>query len=98
MNETDTRTPLFDKTFKDADGNMAIFQKPNASSVIFVTSTVLSFVMSGNAQNTAQFVASISGIVWAGQEVFNGTNYFRQLLGLGASLGLVGFMIYSLRS
>jgi hypothetical protein len=74
---------LFDKTFRDNEGNIVIAQPPNLPLLVGITATVLSLIVkSGNIHIGLEAVAFGSLFTWAWQELFEGVNYFRRALGL----------------
>jgi hypothetical protein len=85
-----TATPLFDRTFRDSQGNIVIAQPPNLPVSIGIAATLLQLVLpSGKLQTGVALIAFGTLFTWAWQEVFEGVNYFRRALGL---IGLVGLM------
>ena len=74
---------LFDKTFRDNEGNIVIAQPPNLPLLVGITASVLSLIVkSGNIHIGIEAVAFGSLFTWAWQELFEGVNYFRRALGL----------------
>ena len=74
---------LFDKTFRDNEGNIVIAQPPNLPLLVGIIATVLSLIVkSGNIHIGLEAVAFGSLFTWAWQELFEGVNYFRRALGL----------------
>jgi hypothetical protein len=74
---------LFDKTFRDNEGNIVIAQPPNLPLLVGITASVLSLIVkSGNIHIGLEAVAFGSLFTWAWQELFEGVNYFRRALGL----------------
>ncbi|PZU93571.1 MAG: hypothetical protein DCF32_23225 [Leptolyngbya sp.] len=81
---------LFDRIFRDGEGNIVIGQPPNLLILVAVGATVLQTVLSaGTFQATAELVAFGAWFAWAWQELFEGVNYFRRALGLVALIGLL---------
>ncbi len=81
---------LFDKTFRDSEGNIVIAQPPNLPIVVGITATVLSLmVRSGNIHTAIDAIAFGSLFTWAWQELFEGVNYFRRALGLLALIAVI---------
>ncbi|GAB4384414.1 MAG: hypothetical protein Kow00121_47850 [Elainellaceae cyanobacterium] len=84
------QTTLFDRTFRDSEGNIVIVQAPNLPVLVGLAATILQFVLpSGNMQTTFTLVAFGALFTWAWQELFAGVNYFRRSLGLITLVGLV---------
>ena len=81
---------LFDKTFRDSEGNIVIAQPPNLPLLVGITATVLKLVVtSGNIHTGLDAVAFGSLFTWAWQELFEGVNYFRRVLGLVVLFGVI---------
>ncbi|MBE9077869.1 hypothetical protein IQ241_11280 [Romeria aff. gracilis LEGE 07310] len=82
---------LFDRTFRDSEGNIVIAQPPNLPVLVGVAATFLQFVLpSGNIQTAAGLIAFGALFTWAWQELFEGVNYFRRSLGLIGLMSLIG--------
>lgn len=76
-------TSLFDRIFRDSDGNIVIAQPPNFPLLLALTATILQFILpSGNLQTAASLIAFGTWYTWAWLEIFQGVNYFRRALGL----------------
>lgn len=85
---------LFDRTFRDSEGNIVIFQMPNLPSLLGSAAALLYFVLpSGKIQTAFALIAFGTLFTWAWQELFEGVNYFRRSLGL---LGLVSLIALGL--
>jgi hypothetical protein len=81
---------LFNRTFRDSDGNIAIAQMPNLPLLVWLAATLLKFLFTtGNIYNGLEAVAFGSLFTWAWQELFQGVNYFRRSLGLVVLLGAI---------
>lgn len=81
---------LFDKTFRDNEGNIVIAQPPNLPLLVGLTATVLKLIVtSGNIYTGLDAVAFGSFFTWAWLELFEGVNYFRRVLGLLVLLGVI---------
>ncbi len=89
------QTTLFDRTFRDSEGNIVIAQVPNLPILVGSTATFLQFVLpSSNIQTTLALVGFGALFTWAWQELFDGVNYFRRSLGL---IGLVSLIVLGLK-
>lgn len=78
-----TEDTLFNRTFRDNDGNLTIAQMPNLPILIWLAATLLALLItSGNFHRGLDALAFGSLFTWAWQELFQGVNYFRRLLGL----------------
>lgn len=88
---------LFDKTFRDGNGNMVLAQKPNLPILVGLAAALLSLLLptSGNLSTGLDLLAFGSLFTWAWMELFNGVNYFRQTLGLVVLLGIIIFKLQS---
>lgn len=76
-------TTLFDRTFRDSEGNIVIAQMPNLPLLVGLAATLLQFILpSGKIQTGSELVAFGALFTWAWQELFEGVNYFRRALGL----------------
>jgi len=74
---------LFDKTFRDDEGNIVIAQKPNLPILLWFGATLLKFIVpEGNLYLILDTLAFGSIFTWAWLELFQGVNYFRRFLGL----------------
>jgi hypothetical protein len=74
---------LFDKTFKDSEGNVVLAQAPNLPLLVWLAATLLKLVItSGSIYIGLDAIAFGTLFTWAWQELFQGVNYFRRALGL----------------
>ncbi len=74
---------LFNRTFRDSDGNIVLAQMPNLPLLVWVVATLLKLLLtSGNIHTGLDALAFGSLFTWAWQELFQGVNYFRRALGL----------------
>ncbi|PZO51716.1 MAG: hypothetical protein DCF15_14505 [Phormidesmis priestleyi] len=81
---------LFDRIFRDSEGNIVIAQAPNLPVLVGVAATFLQYVLpSGQLQRATELIAFGALFTWAWQELFEGVNYFRQALGLIGLAGLI---------
>lgn len=91
--ETNAGT-LFDRTFRDSEGNIVIAQMPNLPLLVGVTATLLELVLpSGDLRLGTDLVAFGALFTWAWQEIFAGVNYFRRALGLFVLIGMFAFRL-----
>lgn len=81
---------LFDKTFRDSQGNIVIAQPPNLPILAGITATILKYF---NTDNSLYLVLDTLALgclfTWAWQELFEGVNYFRRGIGLLALIGII---------
>ena len=83
-------TTLFDRTFRDSEGNIVIAQMPNLPILVGLAATLLQFILpSGKIQTATELVAFGALFTWAWQELFEGVNYFRRALGLIALVSII---------
>lgn len=89
MEYRETKEPsLFDRFFRDSQGNIVIVQPPNLPITIGLAATAIQFLLpSGDLKTAFTLVAFGTLYTWAWLELFSGVNYFRR------SLGLVMFFI-----
>ncbi|HAA29132.1 MAG TPA: hypothetical protein DCE56_17310 [Cyanobacteria bacterium UBA8553] len=81
---------LFDKTFRDNEGNIVIAQPPNLPLLLGITATVFKLIVkSGNIYTGLDAIGFGCLFTWAWQELFEGVNYFRRALGLLVLIGVV---------
>lgn len=74
---------LFDRTFRDSQGNIVIAQAPNLPVLVGVAAIFLQYVLpSGQLHRVMELIAFGALFTWAWQELFEGVNYFRRALGL----------------
>lgn len=83
-------TSIFDRIFRDENGNIVIAQPPNLPLTIAVISSLLGIVLNaGQFGIVLNFIAFGSFFTWAWEELFDGVNYFRKTLGLLALIALI---------
>jgi hypothetical protein len=76
-------TSLFNKTFCDSEGNVVLAQPPNLPILVWIGATLLKVVFTdGSLHSILAVIAFGSLFTWAWQELFDGINYFRRVLGL----------------
>lgn len=87
-------TTLFDRTFRDSEGNIVIFQMPNLPVLVGLATSALQFILpSGKLQTGADLIAFGALFTWAWQELFEGVNYFRRALGLIVLVSIVALKL-----
>jgi hypothetical protein len=85
---------LFDRIFRDSEGNIVIAQIPNLPISVGIAAILLQFVLpSGQLQTAASLIAFGTLFTWAWQELFDGVNYFRRSLGLVSLVGLMALAL-----
>lgn len=81
---------LFDKIFRDSDGNIVVAQMPNLPIILWVTASLLKLVFTTGEINTALDALAFGSLfTWAWLELFQGVNYFRRALGLGVLIAVM---------
>jgi hypothetical protein len=89
---------LFDRIFRDSEGNIVIAQMPNLPLLVGSIASFLQFVLpSGEPQTVLGLVAFGTLFTWAWQELFEGVNYFRRSLGLISLVGIIALGLNFLR-
>jgi hypothetical protein len=85
---------LFDRTFRDSEGNVVIAQLPNLPLIVWGVATLLQLLpTSGKVYTGLDLIAFGSLFTWAWQELFDGVNYFRRALGAVVLIGLVALRV-----
>ena len=85
---------LFDKTFRDSNGQIAIAQMPNLPILVWVGAVLLKLIFtSGQTYLLLDTIAFGTLFTWAWEELFQGVNYFRRGLGLLVLIGAIGSRI-----
>ncbi|MCU0538245.1 MAG: hypothetical protein MUD14_30530 [Hydrococcus sp. Prado102] len=88
-------TTLFDRTFRDGEGNIVIAQKPNLPILVWLAATLLNLIpTTDNIHIGLDALAFGSLFTWAWLELFQGVNYFRRALGGVVLAGILAFKIY----
>jgi hypothetical protein len=81
---------LFDKIFRDSDGNIVLAQMPNLPIIVWITASLLKLVFTTGEINTGLDALAFGSLfTWAWLELFQGVNYFRRALGLGVLIGVM---------
>lgn len=73
---------LWDKFWKDKDGNIVVYQRPNIWLIGWVVLTMLSLFLNGKASDYLWWGALALLTVWSLLEIFKGVNYLRRSLGV----------------
>jgi len=85
---------LFNKAFRDSEGNIVLAQTPNLPIIIGITASLLKIVFPTGQLNVGlELIAFGTLFTWAWQELFQGVNYFRRVLGAFALLGLIVYKL-----
>lgn len=87
---------LFDRIFRDSEGNIVIAQPPNLPMLVGIAAILLRFALgSGQIHAALSLVAFGAWFTWAWLELFDGVNYFRRALG---AIALGGIIVLALNS
>jgi hypothetical protein len=93
------RNSLFERTFLDGNGDLAIAQIPNLPIMVWVAATLLKLIIkSGHIYLVLDTIAFGSLFTWAWLELFQGVNYFRQGLGLVVLIGTIVHRVQQLQA
>ena len=86
---------LFDKFFRDDQGNIVIAQPPNPPIIVWGVASLLKLVFTSGLVNVGlDLIAFGSLFTWAWMELFQGVNYFRRTLGFVVLVGFLGLRIF----
>ncbi|MEG3990520.1 hypothetical protein QUA20_23990 [Microcoleus sp. Pol7_A1] len=89
-----TESTLFDRIFRDSEGNIVIAQPPNLPLIVGLVASLLKLIVPTGEINLAlELVAFGSLFTWAWEELFQGVNYFRRALGLIALVALIAWKL-----
>jgi hypothetical protein len=81
---------LFDKVFRDSEGKIVLAQMPNLPLIIWIVASLLKIIFTTGRINLGlDLIAFGSLFTWAWEELFQGVNYFRRVLGLLVLVGLI---------
>ena len=85
---------LFDRTFKDTEGNIVLAQPPNLPIIVWGIASLLQLVVtSGETHTGLDLIAFGSSFTWTWEETFQGVNYFRRALGWVVLIAAIAFRI-----
>lgn len=90
------RRSLWDRTWKDKNGRIAVWQMPNPWLIGWAVLTTLSLLFTARTADILSAAGSVSLVVWALFEIFKGINYFRRALGLLILIYAVAALLKSL--
>lgn len=66
-----------------------IFQFPNRPLIVTILAAAIAWGTTGKTSSTARLVSRLAFLVWSAEEIVDGANWFRRLLGVGgAALGV----------
>jgi len=84
------KNTLFDKIFRDSNGEIVIAQMPNLPIIVWVAASLLKLIFPTGVGNTGLDVLAFGSLfTWAWLELFQGVNYFRRALGLVVFIGII---------
>jgi hypothetical protein len=83
---------LWDKIWKNKNGDVVIWQMPNVFLIAWVIFTIISIVTVGQVSNVFLWLGDATLVIWALLELVKGANYFRRFMGL-VVLGLSVLLI-----
>ena len=78
---------LWDKFWKDKDGNVVVWQTPNMWLIAWVVLTLASLFINGTVSYVLWYASLAALAIWAIREIWKGVNYLRK--GLGAVILLL---------
>ncbi|CAC5345645.1 MULTISPECIES: hypothetical protein [Planktothrix] len=84
------KNKLFDKVFRDSEGKIILAQMPNPPLIVWIVASLLKIVFTTGKINLGlDIIAFGSLFTWAWEELFQGVNYFRRILGFLVLVGLI---------
>lgn len=69
--------------FEDKEGHIAIIDWPNAPLIVWLLSSLVGKISSGNVGSAAAFIGTTAIFIWASLEIIWGRSMFRRVLGAG---------------
>jgi hypothetical protein len=91
------RPSLWDKTWRNRQGHVVIWQMPNIPLIAWAVLTFLALIFNGGwIADTLSWLGSAALIIWCLLEIFKGANYFRRALGLLVLVYAIAALIQSL--
>ncbi|MGB3559000.1 MAG: hypothetical protein WBD58_01175 [Geitlerinemataceae cyanobacterium] len=85
---------LFDRIFRDSEGNIVIAQPPNLPMLVAIAAILLRLAFSsGQIHAVLSLVAFGAWFTWAWSELFDGVNYFRRALGAISLVGIIALAL-----
>ena len=85
---------LLDKIFRDREGKVVLAQIPNLPLIVWIVASLLRLIFTTGKVNIGlEAIAFGSLFTWAWEELFQGVNYFRRVLGLLVLVGLIASKI-----
>ena len=85
---------LFDRLFRDSNGEIVVAQAPNLPIIIWVAATLLKLVVkTGQLKIALDLLAFGSISYWSFLEISQGANYFRRDLGVIVAIALIASLL-----
>lgn len=85
---------LFDRTFRDSEGQIVIAQPPNLPLIVWIVASLLKLIFTTSKIHLGLDLVAFGVLfTWAWEELFQGVNYFRRALGLIVLVGLIASKI-----
>lgn len=78
----DVRRSFVDRCIRDTDGRLSLFQAPNLPILVWLAMLALTHLTNGKLQSLVNLLGFGALFTWAWLEIFEGSNYFRRLLGV----------------
>jgi hypothetical protein len=82
---------------EEKSSKFVIFQFPNKPMWVLAAAWLVSYFSSGLISSVSRTVFYIAGIIWAYEEITDGVNLFRRILGLAALLAIGYLMLKATR-
>lgn len=74
---------LLDRIFRDESGKIILAQFPNPPLITWLAGTLLKLFFTTGSINSGLEILTFGALfTWAWEELFQGVNYFRRILGL----------------
>ncbi len=81
---------LFDRVFRDDQGQIVLAQMPNLPLIVWSIASLLQIIFTAGKINIGLEVLAFGSLfTWAWEELFQGVNYFRRSLGLIVIIGII---------
>lgn len=90
------RRSLWDRTWKDKQGHVVLWQTPNPWLIGWAVLTTLSLFFTGRTSDVISLTGSLVLVVWCLLEIFKGVNYYRRFLGLVVLMYALAALLKSL--
>ena len=74
---------FLEKCYKDNSGRVVLYQTPNLPLIVWIVTTLLGHIFAtGELHEALSLIAFGAIFTWAWLELFQGSSYFRRVLGL----------------